>query len=108
MIEVMSIYDAEPWTLSWDEADPGRHAFDATDARAIIAGMTPDLSDRRAREPWQEAVTEALTARFGRWACGWAWGRDGDLAGGPLGSWCCLDHSVGTPDETAQRAHEAL
>jgi hypothetical protein len=109
MIEAMSIYDDGPWTLSWDEADPGRHAFDAVEARAIIAGMTPALSDQRARLAWQEAVTSALTARFGRWTGGWAWGRDeSDLGGGPVGSWCCLEHSVGTPEQTAQRADEAL
>src|SRR3954451_2994088 len=109
MIEAMSIYDDGPWTLSWDEADPGRHAFDAVEARAIIAGMTPALSDQRARLAWQEAVTSALTARFGRWTGGWAWGGDeSDLGGGPVGSWCCLEHSVGTPEQTAQRADEAL
>ena len=109
MIEAMSIYDDGPWTLSWDDADPSRHAFDSVAARAIIAGMTPELSDRRAREAWQEAVNEALAVRFGRWSGGWAWGRDeSDLGGGPVGSWCCLQHSVGTPEQTTQRAHDAL
>jgi hypothetical protein len=83
MIEAMSIYDDGPWTLSWDDADPRRHAFDSVEARAIIAGMTPELPDKRAREAWQEAVNEALAVRFGRWTCGWAWGRDeSDLGGG--------------------------
>src|SRR5262245_18405777 len=84
----MSIYDHVPWTLSWGDADPRQHAFDATEARAIIAGMTPELLGWQAPQAWEEAVTVALAVRFGRWAYGWAWGRDeSDLGGGPVGSW---------------------
>jgi hypothetical protein len=109
MIEAMSIYDYVPSTLSWDDADPRRHAFDSSEARAIIAGMTPELPGRRQREAWQEAVTQALAVRFGRWTWGWAWGRDeSDLGGGPVGSWCCLVDSIGTAEQTTERAHEAL
>jgi len=98
-----------PWTLTWTEVDPDRHAFAADEAMAIVDGVTPKPTRRQGGAAWTLAVTQALAARFGRWIYGWAWGRDeSDLGGGPVGSWCCLYHSVTTPAQTVKLAHEAL
>ena len=104
----MSIYDYRPQTLGWDEVDPSTHAFDPAEARRIIAAVALGEGEDAAAE-WSEAMTLALEAEFGRWTYGWAWGRDeSDLGGGPVRAWCCLSHSVTTPEETAERALRAL
>ncbi|MDX2645560.1 hypothetical protein PV341_18735 [Streptomyces sp. PA03-1a] len=58
---------------------------------------------------WADAMTRALVERFGRWALGWRWGHDeGDIGGGPVGSWCCPRDSITSPDETLTRVATAL
>jgi hypothetical protein len=40
---------------------------------------------------------------------GWRWAHDeGDVGGGPVGSWCCPRHSITTTDETLARVANAL
>ncbi|MFJ9753262.1 cell filamentation protein Fic, partial [Streptomyces chartreusis] len=54
-------------------------------------------------------MTEALVDHYGRWVLGWRWARDeGDIGGGPIGSWCCPRDSITSPEETLARVMAAL
>ncbi|MFA7754181.1 hypothetical protein V5F01_11090 [Streptomyces sp. NRRL B-2790] len=58
---------------------------------------------------WTEAMTRALVERFGGWALGWRWAHDeGEIGGGPVGSWCCPRDSITSPDETLTKVATAL
>ncbi|SNR28527.1 Fic/DOC family protein [Actinomadura mexicana] len=58
---------------------------------------------------WADAMSHALSERFGRWAVGWRWAHDeGDFDGGPVGGWCCPRHSITTPEETLAHVVAAL
>ncbi|SNT62666.1 hypothetical protein SAMN05443665_10762 [Actinomadura meyerae] len=58
---------------------------------------------------WADAMSHAFAERFGRWAVGWRWAHDeGDIGGGPVGSWCCPRHSITTPEETLAHVAAAL
>ncbi|WP_242440729.1 hypothetical protein [Streptomyces sp. CB02923] len=50
-------------------------------------------------------MTALLTSRYGRWTCGWNWAF---LDGGPVGAWCCDEHSIGEAEETAARVAASL
>ncbi|MEV6964011.1 hypothetical protein AB0M47_02770 [Hamadaea sp. NPDC051192] len=66
-------------------------------------------ADWRLRDLWLENVSAGLVERYGRWAVGWRWSLgEGDLDGGPVGSWCCFGHSVTTPEATATAISAAL
>ena len=94
----------QPQTLTWSEVDPARHPFDPADAHAIA--LAHPSGDARARE---DAITDALLDRYGRWAAGWRWARGvGGIGGGPVSAWCCATHSCTTPGETADRVQAAL
>ncbi len=116
-----------PYTLTWAEADPARHPFDPDTALAEIrglepAGRTPTRLEGSAADPdvirwsyevgsaWTTDMTRALSGRFGRWSTGWRWARDeGEIGGGPVGSWCCPRDSITpSPDETLARAAASL
>ncbi len=120
------VYELAPQVLSWDEVDPRLHPFDAGSAPEVVAGLGPatDIPVRpsgadgyseimawahEAGTAWTEAMTRALVDRYGRWVLGWRWALDeGDIGGGPVGSWCCPSHSIGTPEETLGRVTAAL
>ncbi|MFF8532225.1 hypothetical protein ACN6K9_006208 [Streptomyces sp. SAS_267] len=54
-------------------------------------------------------MTRALVERFGRWVLGWRWAHDeGEIGGGPVGSWCCPRDSITSPDETLAKVATAL
>ncbi|MEV3870808.1 hypothetical protein [Streptomyces sp. NPDC049906] len=108
---------SEPWphTLTWAEVDPARHPFtldeDAAEELAIlVAPLLPD-SEAAREDHWRslDPVTEFLTDRYGRWACGWNWSLgEGDVDGGVVEAWCCASDSVTTPEETAPLVVGAL
>ncbi|GAT67041.1 cell filamentation protein Fic [Planomonospora sphaerica] len=113
------MYELTPAILTWYDVDPQRSAFDPARARAVVAGRVPAASvpvrpadDRAVLNwklawglPWTERMTRALVAYYGRWAVGWEWsGRDG----GPVRSWCCVGHSITTPEQTLDRVADAL
>ncbi|MGC4094093.1 MAG: hypothetical protein QM756_40525 [Polyangiaceae bacterium] len=110
--------DLMPFTLTWAEVDPKEHAFDAADVVQLVRPLIPvghrvlgrAKANRFAHDDaWEDAITQALVERFGRWACGWRWaGDEGSIGGGPVHLWCCPAHSLGTPDETAERVSAAL
>ncbi|WP_316755949.1 hypothetical protein [Streptomyces herbicida] len=107
--------------------DPARHPFDSESAARVVRSLGPaqrvprrpdvppgdrptlhEWSWDEAR-PWSEAMTYALTEHYGRWVTGWRWAHDeGDFDGGPVGSWCCAQHSVTTVDETLDRVTAGL
>jgi hypothetical protein len=94
-----------PFTLTWEEVDPAHHPFVARGVAALVRPLVPAKNEG----DWETAITEALVARFGRWACGWRWARDeGTIGGGPVGAWCCPSHSLSTPEATADRIEDAL
>ncbi|MFE7599514.1 Fic family protein [Streptomyces sp. NPDC057494] len=115
-----------PRLLTWDEVDPDRHPFDSTAAAPVVRSLGPARRvplrpDVQADDPamsdwswdegkvWADAMTYALMERYGRWVAGWRWAHDeGDFDGGPVGSWCCPQHSITTPDETLDRVVAAL
>lgn len=119
-------YRLAPWTLTWDEVDPGRHPFDAASAHEVVRGLAPASavparpSDRAGQpdvfgwahevgDAWADAMTRALIERYGRWASGWRWALDeGDFGGGPVGSWCCAHDSIAGAEETVARVAESL
>jgi hypothetical protein len=98
-----------PYSLSWPEADPARHPFDAGSVTEAVCALAPEGDPSADPRGWVEAITRSLAAEFGSWASGWRWSvGEGDVDGGPVASWCCADHSVTTKDHTLQRIAEAL
>ncbi|OIJ92267.1 Fic family protein [Streptomyces monashensis] len=115
-----------PRNLTWEEVDPARHPFDGESAAQVVRSLRPagrvprrpDVppGDRALHEwswdearPWSDAMTYALAEHYGPWVAGWRWAHDeGDFDGGPVGSWCCPQHSVTTPAETLDRVTAAL
>lgn len=120
------IVDLAPRFLSWDEVDPSRHPFDPSSAAQVVGSLGPARCVPRSPEAasagpemstwddgegrlWADAMSHALAERYGRWAVGWRWAHDeGDFDGGPVGSWCCPQHSITTPEETLARVVAAL
>ncbi|MFH9959185.1 Fic family protein [Streptomyces roseolus] len=122
----MATSDMAPGSLSWAEVDPDRHPFDHEAAGRTVRSLgparrVPARPDGRAGDTkvirwsheegglWADAMSHALTERYGRWAVGWRWAHDeGDFGGGPVGHWCCPHHSLTTPEETLDRVVAAL
>ncbi|MFE2551186.1 Fic family protein [Streptomyces sp. NPDC059355] len=120
------ISDLSPGGLSWDEVDPARHPFDSGTAAQVVRSLGPALRvprrpdvlfanpemrawSRAEARSWADAMSHALVERYGRWAVGWRWAHDeGDFDGGPVGHWCCPQHSITTPEETLDRVVAAL
>ncbi|MFC9034851.1 Fic family protein [Streptomyces arboris] len=120
------IVDLVPRFLSWDEVDPALHPFDASSAAQVVRSLgparcvprRPDVPygdpvmsawSHQEAELWATAMSHALVQQYGRWAMGWRWAHDeGDFDGGPVGNWCCPQHSVTTPEETLARVVAAL
>ncbi|MFJ8623773.1 Fic family protein [Kitasatospora sp. NPDC093550] len=120
------IANLSPRLLRWNDVDPVRHPFDRASAAREIRGLGPALrvpssSDAPADEegrnawewnvagPWAAAMSYALAEHYGGWVAGWRWAiGEGDYDGGPIGSWCCPPHSVGTPEETVERVIAAV
>ncbi|MEU6076729.1 hypothetical protein [Micromonospora sp. NPDC047074] len=105
----------DPRELSWAEVDPAGRDFDPGTVPATAAGLVAAFeppsaeADWRLKDLWLENVTTGLVDRYGRWAVGWRWSvGEGDLDGGPVGSWCCFPHSVTTPEATAATIVAAL
>ncbi|MFJ1757734.1 Fic family protein [Kitasatospora sp. NPDC088134] len=114
-----------PGGLSWDEVDPAAHPFDPGavaqvvhslgPARRVPSRTDPDIDLTRVNwahevaKPWSDAMTHALVEHYGQWAAGWRWSTgEGDIDGGPVGSWCCGAHSITTPQQTLDRVVAAL
>ncbi|WP_254897585.1 Fic family protein [Kitasatospora sp. NA04385] len=115
-----------PSDLSWDDVDPSRYPFDAAAVHQVVHSLGPashvphrvDLSSadramtsRRLDEgrAWADAMSHALVEHYGRWSVGWRWAHDeGDVGGGPVGSWCCPRDSITMPQETLARVASAL
>lgn len=122
----MVIVDLAPRFLSWDEVEPSRHPFDPSSAAQVVgllgparcvprhpevASADPEMStwDDGEAKLWADAMSHALAERYGHWAVGWRWAHDeGDFDGGPVGSWCCPQHSITTAEETLDRVAAAL
>ncbi|MEU9023377.1 Fic family protein [Actinomadura sp. NPDC048394] len=120
------IVDLDPRFLSWDEVDPSRHPFDRSSVARAVDSLGParcvprrpkvSFGDRAMSSwnhgegtRWADAMSHALAERFGRWSLGWRWAHDeGDFDGGPVGSWCCPQHSITTPQETLARVVAGL
>lgn len=105
------IADLAPGHLSWDEVDPARHPFDPASAARVVRSLGPARRVPAGGEGglWADAMSHALVEQYGRWTVGWRWARDeGDFDGGPVGSWCCPQHSITTPGETLDRVVAAL
>ncbi|MEV6667724.1 hypothetical protein [Streptomyces nigra] len=118
--------ELSPRELSWSEVDPARQQFDSEAAAGVVRSLRParrvprrpDVPAGRRRlhdwgceeaERWADAMTRALAEHYGSWVAGWQWAHDeGDFDGGPVGSWCCPEDSVTTPDETLDRVIAAL
>jgi hypothetical protein len=118
--------ELSPREWSWAEVDPARHQFDSEAAAGVVRSLRPPrrvprrpdvpAGDRRLHdrgceeaERWADAMTApwpSITAA-GSPAGGGAHD-EGDFDGGPVGSWCCPEDSVTTPDETLDRVIAAL
>jgi len=104
-----------PSSLSWAEVDPRERDFDPATVAAVVAALVTAESlpaqgaDWRLRDLWLESVSIGFAERYGQWTIGWRWSvGEGDLDGGPVGNWCCLSHSVTTPEATAVTVGAAL
>jgi hypothetical protein len=115
-----------PYSLSWDEVDPRLYPFRGDDALDVVRALEPAsrVPVRPAGTPagheliawshsagsdWTRDMTRALVERYGRWSLGWRWAHDeGELGGGPVGSWCCPRDSITTPEETLERVAASL
>jgi hypothetical protein len=119
-------YDLAPFDLAWAEVDPRLNPFDGSSALVEVTALGParrvparpagHAADRTviswshdAGRAWTEAMTHALVERFGRWVVGWRWAHDeGDIGGGPVGSWCCPRDSITSPEATLAKVAAAL
>ncbi|MFE6555681.1 Fic family protein [Streptomyces sp. NPDC057746] len=119
-------FELYPWRLSWAEVDPARHPFDSASAAQVVRSLGParrvprrpdvPVADpamsawsRQSGRVWADAMSCALARHYGRWAAGWRWAHDeGDFDGGPVGSWCCPQHSITTSEETLDRVVAGL
>ncbi|RZU73547.1 hypothetical protein EV384_1954 [Micromonospora kangleipakensis] len=109
-----------PWSLTWAEVDPARHPFDPSTVPDVVRGLPAAAAvpgrgggDRAWEVPggdeWADAVSFGLVDRYGRWACGWRYSvGEGDFDCGPVGAWCCPNHSITTPDATLALVAESL
>ncbi|MEV4134200.1 hypothetical protein AB0J72_18765 [Dactylosporangium sp. NPDC049742] len=102
-----------PWQLIWADTDVQDRPFDPGTVRAVVDDLVAAIgfpgADRQLRNLWLDSVSSGLAARYGRWAVGWRWSvGEGDLDGGPVGSWCCVRHSVTTPEATVAAISAAL
>lgn len=115
-----------PHSLAWPEVDPARHPFDSSTVAQVVhslgpAQRVPHRPPGRASDPaviawshgegtrWADAMSYALVEHYGLWAAGWRWAHDeGDVGGGPVGSWCCPRDSMAVPHETLARVTAAL
>jgi hypothetical protein len=116
----LSMSRIHPATLTWAEVDPSRHAFDATVVHDVVRSVVPRPSatlsfddggiyNNSEAEQWRDAAGRALVECYGPWASGWNWGRgEGDHDGGPLGTWCCPQHSISSPDATLLKVADSL
>ncbi|MGW7328766.1 Fic family protein [Streptomyces sp. NPDC054840] len=120
------IVELAPGFLTWDDVDPTRHPFDdASLARTVrslgparCVPIRPDVPfgdpvmstwSRGEARSWADAMSYSLVQRYGSWTVGWRWAHDeGDFDGGPIGNWCCPQHSITTPEETLARVEAAL
>lgn len=90
-------------SLSWEQVDPRRNAFDPTGApdslRPLVEHLLeePDVDQRRKR--FVSAVTEELIRAHGAWAVGWSFSMGEGSFGGVVRTWCCSSHSI-APDAT--------
>lgn len=108
--------DLLPYDLNWADVDPATHPFDRAGAAALIAALAPARDVPTPRDDsaelgdvWTQWMTRALVGHYGRWVTGWRWARDeGELGGGPIGSWCCPAHSIGTAAQTIDRVVAAV
>jgi Fic/DOC family len=84
-------------TSRWTDVDPATHAYDRVAAHATIRecfghGLLPPAADRR--EDLEARITRALVAGLGSWAGGWNWSSSEPGGGGPVGEYCCAEHSL--------------
>ncbi|TDP94807.1 hypothetical protein [Labedaea rhizosphaerae] len=100
-----------PYNLTWAEADPATHPFDAAGVEGVVRAFHSAMPKDRFEDKvaWCDELTEALATRYGPWASGWRWARDeGDLGGGPVSAWCCPRDSMKSPDQALRSAASAL
>jgi hypothetical protein len=96
-----------PERLTWADVDPAAHPFAPDAATAAIRRLLPTRGGWPER--WTDSVTAVLVDLYGSWVCGWRWAHgEGEIGGGPVGAWCCPQHSMTTPQATAQRVHAAV
>ncbi|WUD46146.1 Fic family protein [Streptomyces sp. NBC_00513] len=106
--------------------DPARQTFDGTSVARTVRSLgparrVPIRPDVPFGDPattawnhgeaasWADAMSYALVRHYGGWAVGWRWAHDeGDYDGGPVGNWCCPQHSITTSEETLVRVEAAL
>jgi hypothetical protein len=115
-----------PGLLTWPQVDPARHVFDPQKALVVVQGLPP-AAVVPARPPgspadsrvirwsheegarWADAMSAALIAHYGPWACGWRWSvGEADIDGGPVAGWCCPRDSMTTPEATLRVVAAAL
>ncbi|WP_062429980.1 hypothetical protein [Herbidospora daliensis] len=94
----------------WPGLDPARHPFtwnpgDETDIARLVPAAGASWEDT-----WRfvDEVTDLLVSRYGPWVFAWSWSVTGVGGGGIVTEWCCVNHSVGEPDETAAKVVAAL
>ncbi|MEU6392370.1 Fic family protein [Streptomyces sp. NPDC046939] len=120
------IVELAPTSLTWEDVDPAQHLFDGASAPEVVRSLGParEVPSRPDApfgdpamsawswdegQPWADAMSHALAEHYGRRTAGWRWAHDEcDFDGGPVGNWCCPQHSITVPEETLTRVVEAL
>ncbi|MEU7822423.1 hypothetical protein [Catellatospora sp. NPDC049133] len=104
-----------PSELSWADTQLPDRGYAPGTVPAVVGDLVAAAelpspgADWRLRELWLENISAGLVGRYGRWAVGWRWSvGEGDLDGGPVGSWCCLPHSATTPEAAVTAIAAAL
>ncbi|WP_051799947.1 Fic family protein [Catenuloplanes japonicus] len=119
--------DPHPWVgiLKWADVDPRRHPFDPGAVSDVVRAVAPeggvpapyryhprrrfDRAEHDARWDWQRAMTVALVAHYGGWACGWTAEMAGRTPDGALVlRWSGAQDSITTPEETLDAVAGAL
>lgn len=86
--------------LQWTELESvATSSFSSAEATRIGRMHVREGADR---DDIEAAVDRDLLHSYGAWMAGWNWSTSEPGGGGPIGAWCCADHSLLQAGETTE------